>query len=182
MSELVVLVNEQDEQIGVMPKAEVHHASTPLHRAFSLFIFNTAGELLLQQRSHLKKTFPLVWSNSCCGHPAPGEAYDAAAQRRAKFELGLELEEITMVLPRFRYTAQMHGIVENEFCPVLISFINQPVQANPDEVETTRWLAWPAWVTEVTDNPQGYSAWCVQETLLLAENKDFQKLYQEKTE
>ena len=119
MIEEVVLLNEAFEPIGTMPKADVHGPDTPLHRAFSLFVFNASGKLLLQQRSSKKVAFPLVWSNSCCGHPAPGESYENAASRRAEAELGMAGIRAEMAVPDFRYRAEMHGIVENEFCPVL---------------------------------------------------------------
>lgn len=89
MEELIVLVDENDQPIGVMPKSLVHGPNTPLHRGFSVYVFRPEGELLLQQRSFGKQTFPGVWSNSCCGHPGPGETPGQAAVRRARMELGL---------------------------------------------------------------------------------------------
>ncbi|HEY4526002.1 MAG TPA: isopentenyl-diphosphate Delta-isomerase, partial [Candidatus Paceibacterota bacterium] len=102
MEEFVVLVDGDDNEIGTMPKALVHQAETPLHRAFSFFLFNSKGELLLQQRSSRKKTWPLVWSNSCCGHPLPGEERKDAVKRRLKDELGLTGIEAEEAAP-YRY-------------------------------------------------------------------------------
>ena len=167
--EEVVLLNDAYEPIGTMPKADVHGARTPLHRAFSLFIFNPAGELLLQQRSSKKVACPLVWSNSCCGHPLPGEGYENAAVRRAGFELGMDGLAPAIAIPDYRYTAEMHGIVENEFCPVLTCVTEARPSPNPDEVEATRWIPWAEWVREVSEHPENYSPWCVEETKLLHE-------------
>ncbi len=167
MQELVVLLNDQFEPIGTMPKAEVHSGDTPLHRAFSLFIFKPTGELLLQQRSSKKVAFPLVWTNSCCGHPAPDESYENAATRRAAFELGMSGLQPTIAIPDYRYTATMHGIKENEFCPVLTVVTDAEPVANNDEVEATRWIPWKEWVEETANHPENYSPWCVEETALL---------------
>ena len=165
--EHVVLLNDAYEPIGTMPKAQVHGADTPLHRAFSLFIFKPTGELLLQQRSGTKVAFPLVWSNSCCGHPLPDEGYENAAIRRAAFELGMKDLQPTMAIPDYRYKASMHGIMENEFCPVLVAVTEGEPVSNPDEVEATRWIPWAEWVRETTEHPENYSPWCVEETRLL---------------
>ena len=177
MQELVILVNEENQPTGTIPKAEVHHSQTPLHRGFSLFIFNAAGQLLLQQRCSKKVAFPLVWSNSCCGHPLPEEANTHAALRRADYELGIGLEEIVEILPDYRYRAEMHGIVENEFCSVMVSFTEKLPKHNEDEVESTRWLSWNQWLQEVKKHPESYSPWCVEETLLLEESPLFQAWY-----
>ena len=165
--ELVVLLDDAYEPIGTMPKASVHGADTPLHRAFSLFVFKPSGELLLQQRSSKKVAFPLVWSNSCCGHPLPGEEYENAAIRRAAFELGLKDLAPSIAIPDYRYKASMHGIMENEFCPVLVAVTEKEPVINPDEVEAVRWIPWAEWVEETAKHPGNYSPWCVEETALL---------------
>src|SRR5262245_18100976 len=116
--EQIILVDEENRQIGVAPKLASHHAYTPLHRAFSCFVFNEKREFLLSQRALSKRVFPGIWTNSCCGHPAPGEATQAAVRRRLKEELGLTVQQMELVLPDFRYRAEMNGIVENEICPV----------------------------------------------------------------
>src|SRR5258708_22523889 len=118
MDEYVVLVNDNNEQIGVMPKLKAHNANTPLHRAFSVYIFNKRGKFLLTQRALKKKVFPGLWTNSCCGHPGPDETTEDAIKRRLQYELGLKPEKLTVVLPNYRYRAEMNGIVENEICPV----------------------------------------------------------------
>lgn len=177
MEEYVVLVNSINEPIGKARKDEVHHDQTPLHRGFSLFVFRKNGDVLLQQRSRKKKTFPLVWSNSCCGHPQPGESAVDAAKRRAKEELGLDLTDIKEIIHDYRYRAEMNGIVENEFCPVLMGYTNQEPVINPNEVETIKWLPWQEWVEEITRNPQEYSSWSVEETQLLSINDAFIRIY-----
>lgn len=176
-SELVVLVDEQNKPIGTTPKLDTHTGQTPLHRGFSAFLFNSRGELLLQQRAHGKKVWPLVWSNSVCGHPRLEETSEQAAARRFKYELGLEVKNIAVVLPDYRYRAMRDGIVENEFCPVMVAFSDDAPKLNPEEVEAVRWVAWPDFVSEVKEYPDRYSEWCVEETLLLDQSENFQKLY-----
>jgi len=167
MSEYVVLVDEKNQPIGTALKLEVHTGDTPLHRGFSAFLFNARGKLLLQQRAHGKKTWPLVWSNSVCGHPMLGETSEAAAARRFRDELGLDIKNIEVVLPDYRYRAVRDGIVENEFCPVMVAFSDSQPALNPDEVESVRWIGWKAFVAEVRAHPERYSEWCVEETKLL---------------
>lgn len=171
MQELVVLLSEALEPVGTMPKSDVHSAHTPLHRAFSLFLFNRAGELLLQQRSAAKVAFPLVWSNSCCGHPLPDERYEDAACRRAEAELGIVGLAPRIVIPDYRYRAEMNGIVENEFCPVLTAVTDAEPRPNPAEVAAVRWIPWEEWVQETIEHPERYSPWCVEETRLLDEHQ-----------
>ncbi len=161
MQELIVLVNEDNQPIGTMPKLEAHNANTPLHLAFSCYVFNKEGEFLLTQRALSKKVFPGVWTNSCCGHPGPGEQLEDALRRRLKYELGLVPQKLELVLPHFRYRAEMDGIVENEICPVYIVKVNTEPQRNPEEVEAYRWIPWEDFVKVIEKNPKGYSEWCV---------------------
>ncbi len=160
MEELVVLVDELNQEIGTLPKAEIHSDHTPLHRAFSVFLFNDQNEVLLQQRSVLKKTWPLMWSNSCCGHPLPGEKTEDAIRRRVQFELGIsKIEGLHEVLPDFRYRAERGGIVENEICPVWVGNTTQNPLLNSAEVEAYRWWDWNAFVSEIEQFPERYSEW-----------------------
>lgn len=177
MEEHVVLVNDANQPIGIAPKDTVHSANTPLHRGFSLFLFRKNGDVLLQQRSRKKKTFPGVWSNSCCGHPQQGESAVDAAKRRAKNELGLDLKDIKEIIRDYRYRAEMNGIVEHEICPVLIGCTDREPVINPEEVEAIRWMPWKRWVGETQSNPQGYSSWSVEETKLLNDNSEFKNFF-----
>lgn len=167
MKDYVILVNDRNKSLGTMEKLTAHNANTPLHRAFSVFLFNTKGELLLQQRSKKKKTWPGVWTNSVCGHPKLWERPSAAARRRLQFELGLENVKVVMALPDYRYWAEKDGIVENEICPVMVGYTDEKPQPNPEEVAAVRWIAWKDWLDEIAKYPDHYSPWCVEETKLL---------------
>ena len=117
--ERVVLVTPDGYPIGEAAKATVHHADTPMHLAFSCYVFNSKGELLLTRRALSKTAWPGVWTNSFCGHPAPGESFEDAIRRRGRYELGLDPTDIQIKLPEFSYRAvDASGIVEHEFCPV----------------------------------------------------------------
>lgn len=172
----IVLVDKDNKVLGTAPKLAAHSANTPLHRAFSLFLFNSRGELLLQQRSGKKKTWPLIWSNSCCGHPMLNESNAEAVKRRVEFELGIRLDDVEEILPNFSYKAEMNGIVENEICPVFVGFTDKKPAINKDEVENIRWVKWQDFLREINDHPGKYSIWCEQEAKLLAKNREFQGL------
>ena len=176
MQELVVLVNDKNEEIGVMPKLEAHNAHTPLHRAFSCYVFNKEGKFLVTQRALEKKVFPGVWTNSCCGHPGPGEATIDAIKRRLQFELGLKPKILKVVLPHFRYIAKLHGIVENEICPVYIATVSHDPKPNPQEVEAFEWIDWEKFLKGLKEEPQKYSKWCRGQVNLLDKNKKFRSL------
>jgi isopentenyl-diphosphate Delta-isomerase len=177
----IVLVDKQNRVLGTTPKLVSHNQNTPLHRAFSLFIFNSKGEILLQQRSSKKKTWPLIWSNSCCGHPMLNETNINAAKRRAKFELGMNIKQAFEVLPDYSYKAELNGVVENEICPVIITFTDENPTINRNEVECVRWVKWDAFLNEIRIKPSFYSVWCEQEAKLLSENREFLKFYKKFT-
>ncbi|MFQ3550193.1 MAG: isopentenyl-diphosphate Delta-isomerase [Armatimonadota bacterium] len=173
--ECVVLVDDNNKVLGTELKSKVHTADTKLHRAFSIFIFNDKGELLLQQRSKYKKTWALQWSNSCCGHPMLGESIENAAKRRAFDELGVELKNIKVILPNFRYKAQKDGIVENEICPVLVGFINNNPAPNPIEVEDIQWMNWQDFM-QLIEKDGFLSPWCIEEAKQLNSCDEFLKI------
>ena len=170
-SEWVVLVDDENREIGVARKDGVHHATTPLHRAFSLFLFDADRRTLLQRRATGKRTFPGVWSNACCGHPAPGETVVEAALRRCKEELGVEPAELWIAIPDYRYRAEAGGVVENEICPVVVGRLAaETLRPDALEVAATRWIDWHELLAEL---PGDYSPWCVGEASRLAADPRF---------
>ncbi|WP_372595443.1 isopentenyl-diphosphate Delta-isomerase [Actinotalea sp.] len=142
-TELVVLLDESGEAIGTTPKATVHTRETPLHLAFSCHVLDDEGRVLVTRRALSKLTWPGVWTNSFCGHPGPGEDTEDAIRRRARDELGMEVVDIALVDPHFRYRAvDASGIVENEICPI---YTARPApgsvpQPHPDEVMDHAWV------------------------------------------
>ncbi|GAA1613628.1 isopentenyl-diphosphate Delta-isomerase [Kribbella sancticallisti] len=164
-TEKVILVDEAGRAVGTEDKASVHHAATPLHLAFSSYVFDEQGRLLLTQRAFGKRTWPGVWTNSCCGHPLPGERLDDAVRRRLSDELGLTATTVELVLPAFRYRAEMpDGVIENELCPVFrVTCAGDPVP-DPAEVAAYEWVAWQDVAVRGELSP-----WCL---LQLAELKD----------
>lgn len=179
--EHVVLVNDQNVPTGTAEKSVIHGPETPLHRGFSVFLFNTSGEFLLQQRNLEKKTWPGVWSNSCCGHPQIGETTVEAMQRRVHDELGISDVPIQVILPDYRYRYERFGVVENEFCPVAVGVIDEEPNPNPDEVNAIAWKPWGEFLAETAGESE-YSEWSIEEAQLLAQNPDFQEFYQELTQ
>ena len=156
--ELIVLLDAGGQAIGTAPKAPSHHSDTPLHLAFSCYLTDPAGRILITQRAHGKASFPSVWTNSCCGHPAPGESLREAVRRRVLSELGLRAEELTLVLPEFRYRATAeNGVVEYELCPVVRASAAGELRLHPDEVAAAGWRDWDACVALV-DHPSA-SPW-----------------------
>lgn len=183
--ELVILVDDGNREIGTCSKAVVHTGNTPLHRAFSVFVFNHNGELLLQQRAGSKKTWPLVWSNSCCGHPQPGETSNAAVRRRLREELQLTPAEIHEVLPNYRYRAEHLGVVENEICPVYVCWTKQVPVPQAEEVEAVSHVDWINFLKALKDPSDhryaDFSPWCREEAILLDQSPLFRKLWEQHT-
>ncbi len=162
-AELVVLLDEDGQPIGTALKSEVHHENTPLHLAFSCYLFDGSGRFLLTQRALSKKTWPGVWTNSCCGHPGPGEDMKQAITRRMEQELGTTVTDLRVVVPDFRYRAVMDdGTVENECCPVFVGICPDPddMQPDPSEVEDHQWVDWAAFRDEVRSGRREISPWC----------------------
>ena len=169
----VVLLNSDREPVGSAPRAYVHTRDTPLHLAFSLYVFNESGEVLLTRRALTKTTWPGVWTNTCCGHPRPGEDMSAAIARRLDHELGMEITDLECVLPDFGYRAtDASGLVENEFCPVFRAHVqihpesshpNNPPLANPDEVLDWKWWKWNDVIEAARLTPFVFSPWSVHQ-------------------
>ena len=166
--ELVVLLDDAGNPIGTTPKATVHTEDTPLHRAFSCFVHNEQGQILLTRRALSKKTWPGVWTNSFCGHPGPDEPDTEAIARRAQDELGMRITDITEVLPDFRYRAiDASGIVENEICPVHVAVVDEQPSANPDEVAEWEWVDVDDLLAAVIRTPFAFSPWLAEQLPLL---------------
>lgn len=182
-TEQIVFVDEEGNPTGETgPKLASHNGETKLHLAFSCYIFrHSDNKFLVTQRALTKKVWPGVWTNSVCGHPAPGEPVEEAIRRRAKDEMGIEgLREITCVLPRYRYTTPPYnGIIENEFCPVYVAYVSADVQRNPDEVETYQWLDWKDYATMLFDGTSDMSYWAKDQYLQLKDREPFKSLMPE---
>jgi isopentenyl-diphosphate delta-isomerase len=158
--ELVVLLAEDGTPCGTALKSEVHHRNTPLHLAFSCWILDDEGRTLLTRRAESKRTWPGVWTNTFCGHPAPGENGTDAVARRARDELGCEIDEVRLVLPDFRYRAVMaDGTVENEICPVYAARLMTEPVPNPAEIDGMSWVPLEQLPQRVADDPDGLSPW-----------------------
>jgi isopentenyl-diphosphate delta-isomerase len=139
-SDVLILVDEADRDVGQSSKASCHDGRGMLHRAFSLLIFNAAGELLIQQRAASKRLWPLYWSNSCCSHPRIGESMESATQRRLGEELGISCP--LEFLFKFQYHAQFGETgSENELCSVFIGSCSDPVVVNREEISNWRWVS-----------------------------------------
>lgn len=159
-AEQVVLLSDDGQPVGVADKRAVHTTDTALHLAFSCHVYNAAGEVLVTRRALSKLTWPGVWTNSFCGHPAPGESMDDAIARRAEYELGITVSGLELVLPDFRYRAvDATGIVENEVCPVYRAVTTDAVAANPAEVAEIAWIDPRALTAAVAATPFAFSPW-----------------------
>jgi isopentenyl-diphosphate delta-isomerase len=159
--ELVVLLDDQRRPIGTAPKAGVHTADTPLHLAFSSYAFDPTGQRVLVTRRALgKRTWPGVWTNTCCGHPGPGEDLQDAMVRRIRQELGLAPRDVRLALPDFAYTATMaDGTMENEFCPVFRVVVEGDPRPDPAEVAEWAWVDWSDLVAVAGRAPWLISPW-----------------------
>jgi isopentenyl-diphosphate delta-isomerase len=155
--EQVVLVDRNDTAIGVDEKMAAH-LQGKLHRAVSVFVFDSRGRLLLQQRAAHKYHSGGLWSNTCCGHPRPGESPQVAASRRLREEMGLDCE-----LRRshtFQYRAEFsNALIEYEYDHVFLGRSDAEPRQNPAEVSAWRWIEVPALVQEMADEPDRFTYW-----------------------
>ena len=157
-SEELILVDEQDREIGYEAKSACHEGAGILHRAFSIFIFNSDNELLLQQRSESKPLWPLYWSNTCCSHPRRGETMELAVLRRLRQELGFECP--LTYLYKFTYHAEFGDLgSEREFCWVYSGYYDGPVDANVSEIADWRFVTIEALDSELETAPERFTPW-----------------------
>ncbi len=157
-SEELILVDEGDNELGFLGKQQCHDGEGILHRAFSLFVFNADGELLLQKRGAGKRLWPLFWSNSCCSHPRRGESMEVATRRRLQDELSInaDLEYVY----KFSYRAQFAELgSENELCSVYLGKTDQTYAANATEIADVRFLAREALQIDLQKNPEEFTPW-----------------------
>ena len=155
--EKVILVNELDEQIGLMPKLEAHEKAI-LHRAFSVFVLNNKNEVMLQQRAHQKYHSPLLWTNTCCSHQREGETNIQAGNRRLHEEMGFstELKELF----HFIYKAPFdNGLTEHELDNVMIGYYDGEPVINAEEVEDWKWMKIEDIQSDMLSNPESYTVW-----------------------
>jgi isopentenyl-diphosphate Delta-isomerase len=156
--ELLILVDGQDREIGFLAKADAHLGCGTLHRAFSLFVFNPAGELLLQQRATGKRLWPRYWSNTCCSHPRRGEQMDSAIRRRLQEELGLSAE--LEFLFKFQYQTQYDSQgAEHELCWVYAGRSAESPRMNVNEVAAWRYVTPQALQAEIARAPETFTPW-----------------------
>jgi isopentenyl-diphosphate delta-isomerase len=157
MAEMLVLVDENDGEVGTEEKLAAHRAGR-LHRAFSIYLFNSRGELLITRRAPGKYHSPGLWTNTCCGHPRPGEPVERAALRRLGEETGIACE----LSPAFRflYRAEFaNGLVEHELDHVFIGRYEGPFALAPDEADAAKWMDADALSAEVAAHPERFTVW-----------------------
>jgi len=157
-AEQLILVDEDDREQGFLSKASCHDGAGVLHRAFSAFLFNAAGELLLQQRADSKRLWPGYWSNSCCSHPRRGESMATATERRLGEELNLaaDLEFVY----KFRYQATYGDLgAEHELCHVFVGRIGGDVRPNEEEIAAIRFVSTGALDAELSEHPERFTPW-----------------------
>lgn len=170
MAEEVVLLDARHRPVGTMEKSHVHGTNTPFHLAFSCYIRNTQGQILLTRRSLNKVAWPGVWTNSVCGHPTPGESLPDAVRRRSLQELCLSVEQVHMQIEEFQYRAtDASGIVENEFCPIFLAVARQQPALNPQEVMDFQWVSPENLLAAVGATPWAFSPWMVEQLTLMTD-------------
>ena len=157
MEELVVLVDENDKELGLMPKMEAHKKAV-LHRAFSVFIFNKKGELMLQQRAAHKYHSPLLWTNTCCSHQRDRESNIEAGRRRLQEEMGFttDLKEVVSFIYKVPFD---NGLTEHELDHVMIGYFDEKPNLNKEEVEAYKWMTLEEVKHDINNNPTLYTAW-----------------------
>ena len=157
-AEELILVDADDNEAGFLTKDRAHDGGGILHRAFSLFLFNENGELLLQQRAESKRLWPGYWSNSCCSHPRRGETMEVATRRRLRDELNIEAE--LAFVYKFRYQAEFGEVgSEHELCHVFLGRVREPVHANEHEIASVRFIPASTLEAELEQHPERFTPW-----------------------
>jgi isopentenyl-diphosphate delta-isomerase len=160
--ELLIVVDENDNVLDYKDKLICHQGEGILHRAFSIFIFNDKGEVLIQQRSDQKHLWPEYWSNSCCSHPRKGEELENAVQRRLAEELGIGAP--LKHLFTFQYHARFRNVgSEREMCAVYIGKSNDKIVMNPNEIAEWKWVSINNLTSELAKHPERYTPWMKME-------------------
>lgn len=158
MPEQIILVDENDNQIGAGEKIDVHKKAL-LHRAFSIYVFDQDKKFLLQRRAKGKYHSEGLWTNTCCGHPRPNEKISIAAHRRLKEEFGFDC--VLQEIKPFRYKVGLDkGLTENEFLHVFLGKVNEfNPKPNPEEIMDYKWVALDDVIKDVQKNPENYTEW-----------------------
>ncbi|MDJ0765145.1 MAG: isopentenyl-diphosphate Delta-isomerase [Myxococcota bacterium] len=159
MPEMIILVDENDNQIGTGEKMAVHRAGD-LHRCFSIFVFSSSGQVLLQKRAARKYHSGGLWTNTCCSHPRDGEELSQAIHRRLVEEMGFDcdLKEVFS----FIYRAELdHGLIEHEFDHVFVGIYDGPIRPNPEEADGYEWRSVPVVAQDMRKNPHQYTVWSI---------------------
>lgn len=154
---MVILVNQNDQEIGFMEKIEAHQKGL-LHRAFSIFIFNSQGKMLIHQRAKQKYHSPMLWTNACCSHPRPGETILQAAKRRLEEEMGF----VTELIPTFSFIYKTNfdnNLIEHELDHVLLGTYNGAIHINTNEVNDYKFIDPQELLIDLKNNPQRYTVW-----------------------
>jgi isopentenyl-diphosphate delta-isomerase len=158
MGKKVILVDGEDNEIGIEDKLKAHQKGGKLHRAFSVFIFNSKGELLIQRRAKNKYHCPGLWSNTCCSHPSPGEKLNHSALKRLREEMGFD-SELEEVFSR-KYSLKLdHNLWEKEFDHIFIGNYDGEVNPDPQEVDQWKWVGLEGLKKDMEENPDNYTPW-----------------------
>jgi len=167
--ELLILVDREDNELGFASKAECHSGSGLLHRAFSVFIFNPSGQVLLQQRSRQKELWGLYWSNSCCSHPRQGEQIESAANRRVMEELSIDCELHYLYKFFYQESFETKGS-EHELCSVFVGRYDGEVSININEIADWKFIDTEELSRSIDQHPEKYTPWLQSEWLELKKN------------
>lgn len=159
MEEQVILVDEQDREIGSMEKLAAHRDGGTRHRAFSVFLLDEQGRWLLQKRAAGKYHFPNLWTNACCSHPRPGESTEDAVQRRLREELGITCPVRERFHFTYRATSEAEGLTEWEIDHVFTGLFSGDLQPNPDEISALRWIEPEELAREIREQPETFTPW-----------------------